>query len=241
MEKNILEAALFMAGRPLNLDELAKIAGIHSLGYVKDLLEKLEKDYKGRGIQIVQTARGWEMQIKQEYLPKVAHLTPYSDVSEGAKRSLALIVAKEPIKQIDLIKMQGNKAYSYVRELEKMGLVRSERHGRSRVLSLTHEFERYFGEGKKEIKKKLQESLNIPREKIHDFIEARVVEQELEQMEKKGEEIINEDIKAKHAIKSSKRSTKRKKKPKPIEKKPEKVEEVIEESSKTASDGEIPW
>lgn len=170
MEKRLIEAALFMSSRPLDLDELAKIAGIHSLGYVKDLLEKLKKDYEGRGIEVVNSPHGWEFQVRQELLSKVAHLTPYSDISEGSKRSLALIASREPLRQSELITIQGNKAYSYVKELEKRGLINSEKHGRSRILKLTQEFERYFGEEKGKIKKMLQEATDYQKQKIQDFI-----------------------------------------------------------------------
>ena len=42
--EKIIEAALFMSAKPLMLDDLGKIIGVNSLGYVKSLLEKLQKD-----------------------------------------------------------------------------------------------------------------------------------------------------------------------------------------------------
>lgn len=190
MEKRLIEAALFMASKPLDLDELAKIAGISSLGYVKDLLEKLKKDYEGRGVRVVNSSQGWEFQVRQELLPKVAYLTPYSDISEGSKRSLALIASREPLKQSELISIQGNKAYSYVKELEKRELVKSEKHGRSRILTLTQEFERYFGEEKGKIKKMLQEATGYKKQKIVDFVPSEKEEKEIPKFkEKKGRSI----------------------------------------------------
>jgi segregation and condensation protein B len=138
------------------LDELAKILNTNSLGYVKQQLEELKAQYGERGIEVVSTDRGWHLQVKPAVLPSVAHLTPYSDLSEGSKRTLALVVYKEPVKQADIINIQGSKAYSYIRELERKSLIRTEKRGSTKVILLTMEFERYFGEEKDRLKEKLR-------------------------------------------------------------------------------------
>ena len=89
----------------------------------------------------------------------MASLTPYSDLSEGHKRTLALIVLKEPINQSEIIKIQGNKAYTYIKFLDAKGLIKKEKSGRTKILRLTQEFERYFGEEKSKIREKLIQSL----------------------------------------------------------------------------------
>jgi len=150
--KKIIEAALFVSDKPLQLNELAKLTGINSLGFVKDLLEKVQKGYEGSGLEIVSTAEGWSMQVKGELLSRVAHLAPYSDIPEGCKRTLALIAYKEPVKQSDIIKMQGNKVYAYIKFLHNKGLITGERYGRTKILKVTKEFERYFGMEKEKIK-----------------------------------------------------------------------------------------
>ena len=156
--EKILEAALFMSSRPLMLDDLGKILGVNSLGYVKEMLEKLQKEYADKGIEIVNTPQGWTMQVKPEFLGKVRHLTPYADMSEGSKRSLAIIAYKEPVQQAEIIKIQGNKAYSYLKALQKRNLIRAEKKGHTKVITLTNEFERYFGEEKERIKERLESS-----------------------------------------------------------------------------------
>jgi segregation and condensation protein B len=160
----LAEAALFLSPKPMMIDELAKIMGVNSLGYVKETLERLVVDYEKRGIEIVSSPAGWEMQVKPTYLNSVAHLAPYADLSEGPKRALALILFKEPLKQSDLIKMQGNKTYDYLKTLDKLGMVKREPSGRTKILTLTKEFERYFGEEKEAVKQRLgQELANQPQ------------------------------------------------------------------------------
>ena len=153
--KKLLEAALFISQKPLDLHDLAKITGLSSLGFVKEALEALQKEYEGKGIEIVQIGEGWQMQVPPSFLQQVAHLTPYHDLPEGPKRSLALILYKEPAKQSDIIKIQGNKAYAYIKVLRKMGLIKGEREGHTRILSVTKELETYFGQSKEKIKEQL--------------------------------------------------------------------------------------
>ncbi len=164
MHKKILEAALFTSSRPLTIKELSEITGISSLGSLKSMLKELKKEYDDRGLEIIETPSGeWHMQVKREILPKVAHLTPYSDLSEGCKRTLALVVYKEPVSQSEIIKIQGNKAYGYIKELEKRGLVKTYKKGRTKMIELTQEFEHYFGEEKEKIKRMMEEKLGPVR------------------------------------------------------------------------------
>jgi len=156
MPKKAIEAALFMAPKPLSMQELSKISGISSMGVLKEMLEDLRDEYAARGIDIVQTPEGWRMHVKPELLPKVSHLAPYTDMSDGCKRTLALVAYKEPVRQSLVIKMQGNKAYNYIKQLTKMGLLKAEKEGRTKRLSLTPEFERYFGQDKEAIKQQLK-------------------------------------------------------------------------------------
>ncbi len=183
-QKKLLEAALFMSSRPLMLNEIAKILNINSLGYVKELLEKLQKDYENRGIELAKTAKGWQLQVRQDFLPSVASLTPYHNISEGSKRTLALIVYKEPARQSDIIRIQGNKAYSYIKALLKMNLINVQRSGRTKILTLTQEFERYFGEEKKRIKQMMDARINRMQN------EAKVQEPMQEKAEKKPEPAV---------------------------------------------------
>ncbi len=154
--KKLIEAALFISARPLTLHEIGQIAGISSLGYVKELVEQLQKEYADRGVVITSTPQGFGMNVRQEYIDRVSHLTPHSDISEGSKRTLALILYKEPAKQSEIINIQGNKAYSYIKDLEKRGFLKSEKSGRTKLLKLTQEFEKYFGADKEKIRESLK-------------------------------------------------------------------------------------
>jgi len=155
--KGLIEAALFMSSEPLTIEQLSKITGVNSLGYVKGKLLELRNEYQNRGIHVAETPEGWLFRVDRKHTDKVASLTPYADIPEGQKRTLALIAYKEPIAQSEIIKIQGNKSYSYIKALIRRGLVKSERHKRTRMLSLTQEFERYFGADKNRIREQMIE------------------------------------------------------------------------------------
>ena len=161
----LVEAALFMTPKPLQEADLSKIAGIASLDELAGILAGLEKEYSERGVRVTKTPEGWEMHVAPDMLNFVAHLAPYSNLSEGCKRALALAVYKEPLEQSELIRIQGNKAYAYVEKLEKAGLIRTEKAGRTWKLYLTTEFENYFGDQKDNIKKQLEEQYGKYKER----------------------------------------------------------------------------
>ncbi|MBI4175861.1 MAG: SMC-Scp complex subunit ScpB [Candidatus Aenigmarchaeota archaeon] len=154
--KKLLEAALFVSPKPIMLTDLGKILGVQSIGYVKGLIDELQKGCADRGIEIVNTPEGYQMQVRPEFLDKVGHLNPHSDLSEGCKRTLALVLYKEPAKQSEIIKLQGNKAYNYIKELYKRGLIKAEREGHTKILKVTQELESYFGLPKEKIKEQLK-------------------------------------------------------------------------------------
>ena len=180
--KKVLEAALFISASPMTLDQLARVSGINSLGHVKELMEGLQKDYEGRGLEVVRTPAGWSMQVRPELVPRVAHLTPYSDLGEGPKRTLAIVTLKEPVRQSEIIRLQGNKAYYYIKDLVKRGLIASDKEGHTKILKLTQEFERYFGEEKTKVKEQLQRHLEaaekededeVPEEEAREFLDGK--------------------------------------------------------------------
>jgi segregation and condensation protein B len=183
--KKIMEAALFISSTPLTLDQLARITGINSLGHVKEIVEGLQKEYEKSGLEIFGSADGYTMQVRPQMLPRVAHLTPYSDLGEGPKRTLAIVTLREPVKQSEIIKLQGNKAYSYIKDLKKRGLIVTEKEGHTKILKLTQEFERYFGEEKSKIKEQLEKHLQSLGKEGEPVYEEKPETQEQEYLEDK--------------------------------------------------------
>ncbi|MEM5836596.1 MAG: SMC-Scp complex subunit ScpB [Candidatus Aenigmatarchaeota archaeon] len=158
-KKALVEAALFVSDKPLSVEKLSKVLGISSKE-IEEILAEMQAELQSneRGIELVSTPEGFEFRIKQPYREKVASLAPFADLSDGMMRTLAIVALKQPIKQSTIVKYQGNKAYNYIAALEKKGLVKTEKFGRTKLVSTTSEFEKYFGKSKEEIKRILVES-----------------------------------------------------------------------------------
>jgi len=163
-KKALIEAALFVSEIPLDLNALSKISGITSTESLKEVMEEIKKDLNdtAHGIELALTAEGYQFQVKDQFLDKVANLTTYSDISKGALRTLSLVALKGSILQSEVIKIQGNKAYNYIKNLEKKKLIRAEKAGRTKKINTTKEFEKYFGRSLDEIKEKLK-SQELPQ------------------------------------------------------------------------------
>jgi len=146
-DKGLLEAALFLAAKPLSHTKAAKILGDVSLTYVDCLLDELQEGLAapGHGIELHREEGKALLQVKRGYIDAVAHLAPHQDIPRPVLRSLAVIAYNHPMTQADLVKARGNKAYGHVQELIERGLVRAKEHGRTLLLHVTDEFLRYFG------------------------------------------------------------------------------------------------
>lgn len=160
-KKALLEAALFVSDTPLTVERLVSIVGIGSEEQVRQLLAQIRNELKAadRGIVLEETPEGFELRVRQEYRDRVAKLAPFSDLSDGMLRTLAIIAARQPIKQSIIVKYQGNKVYGYIRDLEAKGLIKAEKFGRTKLVTVTSGFENYFGKSTDEIKRMLNNKL----------------------------------------------------------------------------------
>jgi segregation and condensation protein B len=143
----LVEAALFLATRPLTRRGLAKILGEVALSYVDQLLEDLSAIYvdSARGIELhVEEGRAL-LRVKRSYVDRVAHLAPQQDIPQPVLRTLAVIAYNHPMTQADVVRVRGNKAYEHIQNLVERGLVRSEEHGRTLLLHVTDDFLHHFG------------------------------------------------------------------------------------------------
>jgi len=159
-KKALIESALFMANEPLSLKELAQLAGDEKAA--RTAMDELKKELANeeRGIILIESREGCQLRVKPEYVPMVRHLTPYQDLNKGLLRVLALVAYKQPITQSEIVKVIGNRAYEYVRDLEGRGLIRAVKQGRTKALIATKEFASYFGLEKPEDAKKFFEKIN---------------------------------------------------------------------------------
>ncbi|NGQ94632.1 SMC-Scp complex subunit ScpB [Brevibacillus sp. SYP-B805] len=152
--KGIIEGLLFISGDE-GLDA-KQIAGIVDLPEetVVDLLEDMKADFRrqGRGIQIVEVARAYQLTTLPEHAPyfeKLATSPGQSTLSQAALETLAIIAYKQPITRSDIEEIRGVKCEKALQTLLSKQLIReagrAEGVGRPILYATTKEFLEYFG------------------------------------------------------------------------------------------------
>ena len=144
----LLEAALYVAGRPLDLNELCQVIGSRSKKRVMVYVETLMEEYKARSkaLEILPLKNErYVLQVKAEFTPLIKKLVNRPLLSSGPLKTLSYIAYRQPISQKRVIDVRGQHAYGHVKLLKDMGLITSERSGRTLALKTTDYFSDYFG------------------------------------------------------------------------------------------------
>ncbi|MGC8895437.1 MAG: SMC-Scp complex subunit ScpB [Candidatus Bathyarchaeia archaeon] len=144
----LLEAALYVAGRPLNVNELCSVLKTRSKNKVKRLVKELMKAYANRNtaLEILELKdERYVLQLKADFTPYVRKFVTRPLLSTGPLKTLSYIAYRQPVSQKRVIEVRGHHVYSHIRMLKEMGLVAAERSGRSTVLRTTEYFADYFG------------------------------------------------------------------------------------------------
>ncbi|MEK6982435.1 MAG: SMC-Scp complex subunit ScpB [Candidatus Micrarchaeota archaeon] len=145
-EKRVVEAALFLSGRELSLEELRKLTGIGAMGYLQNLMQELKKEYdeKASAIEIIQIENKYGMRVRNQYLVRVKQFAQDSALSKHALRTLAFISKHDGILKSELVKKIGPQIYDDVRELVENEFVKTQKAGRTSKLTVTAKFRKYF-------------------------------------------------------------------------------------------------
>jgi len=153
--KNVVEAALLAAGRPLQLPELAQLFDASAMpepATLRAALEGLEADYSGRGIEVKETATGFRIQVRRELANEVSRLWPERPprFSRALLETLALIAYRQPITRAEIEAVRGVAVNpNIIKTILERNWVRvvgtRDVPGRPELLGTTKEFLDYFG------------------------------------------------------------------------------------------------
>jgi segregation and condensation protein B len=144
----LLEAALYVAGRPLDINEMCQVVGSRSKKRVMGYTEMLIQQYQARNspMEILPlNEERYVLQVKAEFTPLIKKLVNRPLLSSGPLKTLSYIAYRQPISQKRVVQVRGQHAYGHVKMLKDMGLIMSERMGRSLALKTTDYFADYFG------------------------------------------------------------------------------------------------
>lgn len=153
--KNIVEAALMAAGRPLNIDGLLSIFGDGARperGEIREAVHALQEEYESRGIELVEVASGFRIQVASsmsDWLSRLWQDRPQR-YSRALMETLALIAYRQPITRGEIEDVRGvSVSSSIIRTLLERTWIRVVGHrdvpGRPEMFGTTKEFLDYFG------------------------------------------------------------------------------------------------
>lgn len=149
--RKALECVLFMATRPLPLEEIARILEV-PLDEALMLLNELAVDYERQsGLAIVEVAGGWRMVTRSEFAPYIAriHPTQRARLSRGSLEVLAIIAYHQPITRPEIEQFRGVDSEASIQSLLEYGLIQVIGHkdvpGRPRLFATTQKFLELFG------------------------------------------------------------------------------------------------
>jgi len=153
--RNVIEAALLAAGRPLSLAELAQLfeeSARPANAQLREAIKQLAADYEGRGIEVKETGNGYRIQVRRELASEVSRLWPERPprYSRAMLETLALIAYRQPITRGEIEAVRGVSVNpQIIKAMQERNWVRvvgvRDVPGRPEILGTTREFLDYFG------------------------------------------------------------------------------------------------
>jgi segregation and condensation protein B len=153
--KDIVEAALLAAGRPLTLDQLSVLFSEDErppAPQLKKALDQLAKDYADRAIELKEVGSGFRIQVRATLAMWVQRLweerpTRYS---RALLETMALIAYRQPITRAEIEDVRGvSISTSIMKTLQDREWIRIVGHrdvpGRPAMYGTTRQFLDYFG------------------------------------------------------------------------------------------------
>ncbi|MFX0033792.1 MAG: SMC-Scp complex subunit ScpB [Candidatus Hodarchaeota archaeon] len=162
--KNLIEGALYAAGRPLDIEELSTKLEL-SKKITEELVNELAFDYLERSsaLIIAQVGDRYQMQLRPEYTERVSKFAKGGAISEANLRTLTIIALKQPILKSTVIKIRGSGAYDHIKYLIDNELVSAIKKGRTHELTTTDKYADMFGlpKNREELKKVMITQLGL--------------------------------------------------------------------------------
>lgn len=150
----ILEAVLLAAGEPLSLERLLDVfpeSERPERDAVRKALLELMRDYTGRGMELIEVASGFRLQVPGLYSPWVSRLWEEraAHYSRALLETLALIAYRQPITRGEIEEVRGvSLSSSIMKTLQERDWIKVIGHrevpGRPALYATTRAFLDYF-------------------------------------------------------------------------------------------------
>lgn len=146
--KRVLETALICASQPMPLRDMrALFADQLGADTLRSLLEELNRDWTGRGVELVALATGWRFQSRPEMREYLDRLNPEKPprYSRAVLETLAIIAYRQPVTRGDIEDIRGVVVSSQIiKQLEDRNWIEAIGHrdapGRPALYATTRQF-----------------------------------------------------------------------------------------------------
>jgi len=153
--KNVIEAALLVAGQVISVKKMAGLFPENERPTTDEInlaLQELQNDYDGRGIELVQVGKGYRFQSRKEFAEWVGRLSEERPArySRALLETLAIIAYRQPVTRGDIEEIRGVSVSSdIIQKLSEREWVREVGHrdvpGRPSLFGTTPAFLEHFG------------------------------------------------------------------------------------------------
>ena len=157
--KKIIESLVFLAGRPLTINDLFGIfmecpeGPQPTKSVLENTLQELQQEWESResGILLNQVAQGYEFRSHPDYAPwlRLLNKTKPQRLSASAAETLAIIAYRQPLTRMEIENVRGVDAGGMLKSLLERRLVkivgRKEEAGRPILYATSKEFLELFG------------------------------------------------------------------------------------------------
>jgi segregation and condensation protein B len=148
--KTVIESLVFVADKPISAHRIARLARAGT-AVVERLLAQLAEEYRGRGIQLVEVAGGWQFRSAAENASFVRELIGRKParLTRAQLETLAIIAYRQPVTRPEIEEIRGVDSGSALNVLLERNLVkiigRKEEPGRPLLYGTTPQFLEFFG------------------------------------------------------------------------------------------------
>ncbi|MCP5161772.1 MAG: SMC-Scp complex subunit ScpB [Hahellaceae bacterium] len=108
----IVEAALIVAGKPLDIEQISELfdeGARPAKSVLREVLAEIRQQCEGRGFELTEVASGYRFQVRQAYAPWVSRLWEEKPqrYSRALLETLALIAYRQPITRGEIEDIRG--------------------------------------------------------------------------------------------------------------------------------------
>jgi segregation and condensation protein B len=153
--RKVIEAALLAAGRSLTLAELSQLfdpVDRPDNDQLRAALGEIGATYEGRGIELVETASGFRVQVRRDVADQVSRLWPERPprYSRALLETLSIIAYRQPLTRAEIESIRGVAVNpNIIKTLFEREWIRVVGHrdvpGRPALYATTRKFLDYFG------------------------------------------------------------------------------------------------